>query len=216
MEPVTDDARPAEVDDDDDIVVLSWWQHPVNVIALVVATLLIGGMVGWLVADTAADPGGSEVDVGFLHDMRVHHDQAVQMSWIFLTRPDTDPGLRTIARSIIVGQSQDTGRMIQLLRDMDAPEAPETDEAMAWMGMPTTHDAMPGMATEAELEALGRAGGADADQQFVDLMVRHHQGGVHMAEFAATEADNAAVRSMASSLVNSQTAEIEELQGRID
>ena len=72
------------------------------------------------------------------------------------------------------------------------------------------------MATEAELEALGDADGADADQQFVDLMTRHHQGGVHMAEFAATEAENAAVRRMAASLVNSQTAEIEELQGRVD
>ena len=216
MEPVTD-AAPVDADhDDDDVVVLSWWQHPVNVIALVVATLLIGGMVGWLISDTAADPAGSDVDVGFLQDMRVHHDQAVQMAWIFLTRPDTDPGLRTIARSIIVGQSQETGRMIQLLRDMDAAEAPETDEAMAWMGMPTTHDAMPGMATEEELVALGDADSADADALFVELMTRHHQGGVHMAEFAASEGENTAVRSMAESVVNSQTAEIHELEGRVD
>ena len=216
MEPVTDAAQVDADHDDDDVVVLSWWQHPVNVIALVVATLLIGGMVGWLISDTAADPAGSEVDVGVLQDMRMHHDQAVQMAWIFLTRPDTDPGLRTIARSIIVGQSQETGRMIQLLRDMDAAEAPETDEAMAWMGMPTTHDAMPGMATEKELVALGDADGADADALFVELMTRHHQGGVHMAEFAASEGENAAVRSMAESVVNSQTAEIHELEGRVD
>jgi uncharacterized protein (DUF305 family) len=200
---------------DDDVVVLPWWQHPVNIVGLLVATALIAGMIGWLIADAAADPDGDEVDVGFLQDMRVHHEQAVQMAFIYLTRPDTDPGLRTVARSILFGQGIDIGRMIQLLRDLDAPEAAETDEAMAWMGMPTTDDAMPGMATEAQLDALGAASGAEADQLFVDLMVSHHQGGVHMAEFAAAEADNDEVRAMAEAIVNSQSDEIQELQGLV-
>ena len=202
--------------DDEDVVVLSWWQHPVNVITLLVGTALIAGMIGWLIADAAADPGGNEVDVGFLQDMRAHHDQAVQMAFMYLALPDTDPGLRVVARNILLSQGIDIGRMIQLLRDMDAPEAAETDEAMAWMGMPTPSDQMPGMATEEQLDEFGASRGAEADRLFVDLMSAHHQGGIHMSEFAATEADVAEVRAMAESMAESQADEIAELQGLVE
>ena len=212
-----DAPAPSTADEVEDVVVLSWWQHPVNVITLLVGTALIAGMIGWLIADVAADDsGGNEVDVGFLHDMRAHHDQAVQMAFMYLALPDTDPGLRVVAREIVLSQGIDIGRMIQLLRDMDAPEAAETDEAMAWMGMPTTHDRMPGMATEEQLDELGAASGADADRLFVELMSAHHQGGIHMANFAATEAGVAEVRAMAESLAESQAGEIAELQGLVE
>ena len=65
---------------------------------------------------------------------------------------------------------------------MDAPEAAETDEAMAWMGMPTPVDQMPGMATEAQLEELAASSGAAADELFVELMAAHHAAASHMAE----------------------------------
>jgi len=203
-------------DDDDDVVVLSWWQHPLNVVALLVAVGLIAGMIGWLIADTRSEPASSDVDVGFLHDMRDHHDQAVQMGYMYLALPDTDPALRTVARSIITGQGIDIGRMIQLLRSMNAPEASETDEAMAWMGMPTPVAEMPGMATEAELDELGASSGTAADQRFVELMAEHHRGGIHMAEVAAADAANDEVRAMAAAMAASQAEEIGELERLID
>ena len=223
---MTTDAPPASTPDDDDdvddvgdedVVVLSWWQHPVNVLTLLIGTALIAGMIGWLIADAAADDAeGNEVDVGFLQDMRAHHDQAVQMAFMYLALPDTDPGLRVVAREILLSQGIDIGRMIQLLRDMDAPEAAETDEAMAWMGMTTTHDQMPGMATEEQLDELGASSGAEADRLFVELMSAHHQGGIHMADFAAIEAEVAEVRAMAESLAQSQADEIGELQRLVE
>src|SRR5690606_30258415 len=93
-----DEQGPAE--HDDDVVVLSWWQHPVNVITLVVATALIAGMVGWLVGDATNEVATSDADVGFLQDMRVHHEQAVEMSLTFLGLPDIDPNLVAEARGI--------------------------------------------------------------------------------------------------------------------
>jgi len=203
-------------DDESDVVVLSWWQNPINIITMLVGTALIAGMIGWLIADTAAEPDANDVDVGFLQDMRDHHDQAIQMSLIYLTRPDTAPGLRTVARNVLVGQAVDSGRMIQLLRDLDAPEAADSEEAMAWMGMPTPRDQMVGMAPEEQLEELGAASGADADRLFVELMSAHHQGGIHMAEFAATEAANEEVREMAASMADSQAEEIIELQRELE
>jgi uncharacterized protein (DUF305 family) len=200
----------------DDVVVLSWWQHPVNVVAMVLAALLIGGMVAWLIADRDSARSGGEVDVGFLHDMRAHHEQAVQLGYMYLALPDTDAGLRTVARSIVTGQNIDVGRMVQLLRDLGAPEAAETDTAMAWMGMPTTVDLMPGMASEAQLDDFGATSGAAANEMFVELMTNHHLGGIHMAEAAAAEAEDADVRAMAAAIASSQADEIRELEQLVD
>jgi uncharacterized protein (DUF305 family) len=211
--PVTTDLPATDTSDDE--VVLSWWQHPVNVITLLVGAALIAGMIGWLIADTAAEPDAGEVDVGFLHDMRAHHDQAVQMAFMYLALPDTDPGLRSVARNIVLSQGIDIGRMIQMLRDMDEPEAGESDEAMAWMGMPTTHDQMPGMATEEQLDEFGASRGAEANRLFVELMSAHHQGGIHMADYAATEAESEEVRSMAESMAASHAEEIIELERQL-
>ena len=52
---------------------------------------------------------------------------------------------------------------------MRQPEAAETDEAMAWMGMATTQEQMPGMATEAQLRELAGASGEAADELFISV-----------------------------------------------
>ena len=38
---------------------------------------------------------------------------------------------------------------------------------------------MPGMATDAEMTKLRSLHGADADTFFIQLMLRHHEGGLH-------------------------------------
>jgi uncharacterized protein (DUF305 family) len=199
-------------EDDDDVVVLSWYQRPVNVAALVIAFALIGGMVGWLISDARSATRGNAVDVGFLQDMRTHHEQAVQMSFIYLGLPDTNPGLRTVASSIVVGQEIDIGRMIQMLRDMHQPEAAETDQAMAWMGHQMPAAQMPGMATDAQLQELAASSGRSADELFVQLMTAHHLGGIEMAEYAVQHAGLEKVRSMAQSMITGQRGDIAEMQ----
>ncbi len=102
-----------------------------------------------------------------------------------------------MARSIVFGQGIEIGRMIQLLRDFGESEVNEGDTSMAWMGHPVPLGEMPGMATDAELDELGAASGAEADNLYVDLMVRHHEGGIEMAEYAAANASDDEVRAMA-------------------
>lgn len=208
---------PAEQnDDDDETIVLSWWQNPVNVVALVVAALLAGGIVGWAIARSSQDVADDRVSVGFLHDMRVHHEQAVGMSLIYLDRPDTEPGLRTVARTIVMGQSIDIGRMIQLLRDAGQPEVSPSDDAMAWMGMAMSPTDMPGLASEADLDELAAAEGEAADQLFARLMIAHHQGGVEMATYAAEHAGSDEVAAMAASMASAQRSEVAEIEGLVD
>ena len=197
---------------DDGAIVLPWWQHPLNIFTIVVTAALLAGMLGWMIGDTNAELAHNEVDTGFLQDMREHHEQAVYMSFIYDSLPDIDPGLRTVATSIIIGQNQEIGRMVQMLRMFGESEANEGDTAMAWMGMPVERGQMPGMASEDDLDKLASLSGVEADEFFVQLMKAHHEGGIHMAEYASGNAENEETKALASSMVKSQRDEIAEME----
>ncbi len=71
---------------------------------------------------------------------------------------------------------------------------------------------MPGMATDDELDLLGRLEGREADELFVELMTAHHIGGIEMAQFAATNGENDEVVKMASGMASAQAGEIGEME----
>jgi uncharacterized protein (DUF305 family) len=201
--------------DGDGTIVLPWWQHPVNIITMVVTAAILAAMIGWMVGDNSSRLGHNEVDTGFLQDMRVHHEQAVLMGIIYRNLPETDPGLRTIARSIVVGQSIEVGRMIQLLRDFGESEVNDSETSMLWMSMVAEPGEMPGMASDAELDQLGRLSGREADELFVALMTEHHLGGIEMAEFAADNAETDEVKVMAAGMASTQAGEIHEMESHL-
>jgi uncharacterized protein (DUF305 family) len=169
-----------------------------------------------MIGDSNSELAHSEVDTGFLQDMREHHEQGVYMSFVYRALPDIDPGLSTVAASIVIGQNQEIGRMVQMLRMFGEPEANEGDTAMAWMGMPVDRGQMPGMASESDLDELATLSGRQADEFFVQLMTAHHEGGIHMAEYASGNAENDEVQAMAASIMTSQADEIAEMQRELD
>jgi uncharacterized protein (DUF305 family) len=210
-------APPTDEDDDDDggDGAAPWWHSPWRLLVLGVALVFLGASIGYLVTRRAErHPGAGSVDVGFLQDMRYHHDQATQMSLAYLEKPAAgqDPTLRTIAAEILLGQQLEAGAMVQLLHDYGQPDSNESGTGMAWMSMPLPIAQMPGMATDAQLAAMKGATGVDADRQYAQLMLDHHLGGVHMAEYAADHAGEHDVRVLAHSMVTGQQSDINELR----
>ncbi|HEY0126586.1 MAG TPA: DUF305 domain-containing protein, partial [Blastococcus sp.] len=61
--------------------------------------------------------------------------------------------------------------------------------------------------TEEELANLRQQSGTAFDVEFLRLMIRHHQGGREMAEDAAEHAGERAVRELADTIAQTQTAE---------
>jgi uncharacterized protein (DUF305 family) len=208
----TDDAVAAEPDD---VEIRPWWQSKLNLGVLALAIALLCGALGWVIGNNQATPDPNPVDIGFLQDMRTHHEQAVNMALYYLSLDDTDPELRVIAREIAFGQGIDIGRMIQLLRIYGATETNESDTAMTWMNEPTPNDRMPGLASDADIAKLLASSGTAADQQFVDLMIAHHQGGLHMAQYALDHANEIEVRRFAYGMIQGQTSEIDELRALV-
>lgn len=199
-------------DDSDDTIVLAWWHSPWNLIAILLAAIVLAAASGFVIGERNATPQPNAVDIGYLQDMRAHHEQAVEMSLIFMGKPNTDSVIRLISREIAFGQAVDIGRMIQLLRDDNQAEANESGTAMTWMNQSVPLERMPGLATDQDLKSLIAAKGSDADRIFAALMIAHHEGGIHMSDFAAQNASTGEVRAMAVSTSKAQAGEIAELR----
>jgi uncharacterized protein (DUF305 family) len=205
-------------DADDGPPATPWWHSPWRLLVLGAAVLFLGLAAGYAFFGGDSGQGsGSDVDVGFLQDMRAHHDQAVSLAFTYLEKPaeEQDQVLRSMAKTIIADQQFENGYMVGLLLDMGADPANETDQAMAWMDQPVPLERMPGMATEAQLDELQAATGPEADALFVELMAAHHEGGIHMAEFAAEHAHRADVRGLAERMAVNQRGEIVDLRNAL-
>lgn len=206
----TDDDAPAipDGDDDDDDQLLpaglSWGR------ALVLAAAV--GFLGFAVAtflNRDTPPGADSVDVGFVQDMVSHHEQALELAQIELVN-GSDPTALSFAREVLIFQSMEIGAMKQLLNEWDAGPGSPSRDAMDWMGMATPVDQMPGMATDEQIDALKAAKGLDADALFLDLMAKHHVGGIHMAQYAAEHAGTGRARSFAATVAHNQAVEVNE------
>lgn len=186
----------------------------VLVALLSLAALLIAGGVGYVVGHRAgsATPGASSVDAGFAWDMSTHHRQAVTMAG-YVRDHSTDGVVRTLAYDIETSQFNQVGQMQGWLDAWGLPpQNPGT--AMSWMsgghdmGMMGSTGLMPGMATQAEVDKLQKMTGKPMDVYFLQLMLRHHQGGLPMARYGAEHASEAYVRNAAQKMVDGQSAEV--------
>ena len=201
---------------------------PVRVVAAValgVALLLIGAAGGMFLAMPSGQEGGeprpSAVDVGFAQDMSTHHHQAVTMATLAREHASAKE-IRQLAFAIETNQRDQIGRMQGWLSLWNEP-AQAPDNSMQWMQGAQHHDGhhggmghghgsgalMPGMATTEELEKLESLRGPEFDVYFLQLMLRHHEGGAGMAEYAAQHASLPAVRQLADNMLKSQGTESE-------
>jgi uncharacterized protein (DUF305 family) len=189
--------------------------------ALVAAGVAIGAATG---IGRPYVPTDDSVDAGFARDMIVHHEQAVKMAEVARDY-STDGPIRLLAFDIETQQIGQVGQMRGWLATWGRSE--NTDRPhMSWMGgMPAGHqhgtDAsgaalMPGMATADEMDKLARLKGTKAgDVFFLQLMIRHHEGGLEMANYAATNAKVDYVSNLASKIVTAQTSEVLQMESML-
>jgi uncharacterized protein (DUF305 family) len=166
------------------------------------------GVFAWQQA--ANDPSPNEVDIGFADDMRTHHLQGVTMALSYL-HDGTDPTFLAMANEIVLVQAGESRLLSQYLEDWGSPDL-DLDTAMGWMEMaPVPQTEQPGMATDAELAELDAAEGEELDDLFSRLMILHHRGGTHMAQYAADHGSEESVTSLAEAIVTTQQSEIAEM-----
>lgn len=169
----------------------SWW--------LLLPLLLLAALAAlWLSASRAPAEGSPEVN--FSRDMAAHHAQAVEMALIARDR-SSDEELRRFALDIMLTQQAQIGQMQGWLAAWGRP----------FSGAQPTMQ-MPGMATQQHINELQTLPVAEMETSFLQLMIRHHQGGIAMAEEALRQTNRAEVVQLASAIVRGQQSEIAYMQ----
>jgi uncharacterized protein (DUF305 family) len=189
---------------------LSW----AKVAVLGAALVFLGFAIG-VFANRDRSPAADSVDVGFLHDMLTHHEQALGVAALTVAYGD-DPTVRSYAREVITAQAYEQGLMSQMLFDWGYSRSDRPNTAMGWMDMEAPLEQMPGLLSDEQMDQLDAARGAEMDALFLEMMSEHHLGGIHMAEYAAEEAGDPDIRELADRMVRAQSSEINEYRHTVD
>ncbi|WP_246353456.1 DUF305 domain-containing protein [Streptomyces fulvorobeus] len=188
-------------------------------------------------AGVVSAPSARSADAGFARDMAVHHQQAVEMSFIVRDRT-RDEDVRRLAYDIANTQANQRGMLLGWLDLWELPKtAPDGQPPMHWMADGqgghsghsgqaghsadgsadeegtgfTAHDGafMPGMATRAELGRLRAADGRQAEILYLQLMTDHHKGGVGMARGCVARCTVKVEKRLAQGMVDAQRSELD-------
>lgn len=186
-----------------------WPLRWLPLIAIPVLLALLGGLLLGRSTGERAEVVKDRVSVGFAHDMIAHHAQAVRMSEI-VHRRSAEADVAYLAFDILSTQHGQIGIMSGWL-SMSGQAASSTGPAMAWMGQAHAGP-MPGMASDAEIQALETLPVPQMTEQYLRLMIRHHRGALPMATYAADHAENTAIARLAEQMNAGQSSEIELMQ----
>lgn len=147
----------------------------------------------------------NDADVAFAQGMIPHHQQAIQMAEMAL-----DPA---------VGASTQVQDLAQRIK---SGQAPEVDMMSGWLttwGQPMQMDmagsdmsAMNGMMSTQEMDSLRKSTGAEFDKMWMEMMVRHHEGAIAMAQTAKASGSSPEVLAMSDQVISAQQAEITEMR----
>lgn len=177
----------------------AWWFWSA-LVTLGVGAIAIAAL--WLAVPRTPAEGSPEVV--FARDMAVHHAQVVEMALIIRDR-SADDELRQFALDIMLTQQAQIGQMQGWLAAWSQPLSSER-QPMNGQGE------MMGMATQQQVNDLRAQPAAQAEVLFLQLMIRHHQGGVAMAQGALLQTNRPEVVRLATAIVQGQQSEIVYMQ----
>ena len=145
----------------------------------------------------------NEADMMFAQMMIPHHEQAVEMADVVLAKGGTNPEVTALATEIKAAQAPEIEQLDQWLDSWGAERTAEEHNG---------HDAMSGMMTEEDMQALDGATPPESDRLFLEQMIAHHEGAVEMAQTEVETGSDPAAVEMAQTIVDTQTAEIETME----
>lgn len=168
-------------------------------------------------------------DIGFAQAMMKHHDEALMLAT--LAMHSRDPRIEKLSHAIAMAQSHERGLMQGWLSAWGKPVIP-AGKAMDWVDFPTGKRSvedlnyisrckasgdgrMPGSPNVADYERLGGSTGAQKDQLFLELMIKHHEAAVDMANFAGRHAQSDLIKGLTNRIKREQLKELLIMKGML-
>jgi uncharacterized protein (DUF305 family) len=169
-------------------------------LVLVMGLAAFAGARAW----QAQPPTETSADVTFARDMMAHHEQAIEMALTLRDRT-SNAELRQFALDILLTQQAQVGQMQGWLAVWGVPFS-GAQPPMHGMG-----ESM-GMASMPQMNSLRTLPVAQAEVEFLNLMIRHHLGGVAMAQTTLQGMPRPEVKHLAEAIVTGQQSEIDYMQ----
>jgi uncharacterized protein (DUF305 family) len=147
-----------------------------------------------------------------------HHEQAVEMSDMVLTKQGIDPRVVSLADAIKAAQGPEIEQMQSWLTDWGVTPAPGGMPGHDMPGHDMSGGDMPqmgghGMMSRQDMAALQNAQGVEASRLFLTQMIEHHRGAITMAKQEIESGESPDAVAMAQSIVTSQQKEITDMEG---
>lgn len=164
-----------------------------------------GGSGSSATSSSSSSPSSTAAmgDVGFAQMMIPHHEQAVEMADQALGKGTSAP-VAQLARDIKAAQAPEIATMQGWLREWGAPAMPSGGDHSGHGG---------GMMSDADMDELAAAQGAEFERLWLTMMIEHHEGAVDMAEDVLETTSNPEVERLAQAIVKAQNEEIAVMKG---
>jgi uncharacterized protein (DUF305 family) len=186
-----------------------------------VSAVALGVLVAVGLLASCSSEDHNDADVDFATAMVEHHAQAIQMANFTIGREGIDPRIAELAEEIRVSQTAEIDELAGLLRAW-GEDVPETgfatgdshshDDDMA----DGDHADMPGMMSAAEMEELAGAPDAAFAEQWMQMMIEHHEGALTMVDEVQADGEHEELRDLAGEMESAQRTEIDDLERWLD
>ena len=140
---------------------------------------------------------GQNIDQHFIVQMIPHHEGAIAMAKIALTRSKR-PEVLSLANGIIEAQQREIDDMREWYESWFGSTPPEGETGMIHMG---------GM--EGDITVLASISDAEFDREFVKQMIPHHEMAIMMAQMLQSATSRSEMKTLADNIITSQSREIE-------
>ena len=176
---------------------------------VIAAVLVVVGLAGVVATAAFMRPAGfsgaatgSGMDAMFIEQMIPHHDDAIAMAELALTKAE-HPEIRRLAEDIKRSQTAENAQMRAWYRQWFGTEVPATGGSSRMMG------GMMGSGTTdmADLEVA-----EPFDKAFIEAMIPHHQMAIMMSQMAGRASSRSEMRGLTSSIIEAQSTEITKMR----
>ncbi len=150
--------------------------------------------------------GFNDADIAFAQGMLPHHQQALEMADMVDGRTE-NPQITDLATRIEAAQGPEIETLTGWLGDW-GQEVPAGGGDMGGMD----HGGGDGMMSAEDMDALEAASRAEFDRLFLSRMIEHHTGAIEMAQTEISDGRFPEAKRMATDIVDSQTAEMAEME----
>jgi len=178
------------------ILIISIIFIAIGLIGIMSLSLIAGGFTQRSVYGLSASMMG-DIDRHFIEQMIPHHEDAVLMAELALTKADHEE-LKKLAENIKRDQSREIGEMRSWYKSWYNIKVPES--AIGGMGM---------MGDMTDLESLENA--KLFDKEFIEQMIPHHQMAIMMASMMLRGTERVEMKKLAQDIIRTQTEEINQM-----